>query len=155
MLRKATIIVPLLFLILGTFIYKEFIQYRHRIIMADGMREVSFYLSPKIDWDNNTFPEKLDFSETILHSQSEKRYTIKKLLYDPVSHKECIYRVITKSKEVIKHHQGSSTRFILWSPEANFKGKRMIMLNNLCIFFVEDKYLDFDNQTVTAKFNNF
>jgi len=155
MLRKLTIIVAFLFLILGTFIYKEFIQYRRRIILEDGMREVGYYVGTKIDFDNNTFPEKLDFNDTVIHSESEKSYIIKNLLFDPVSQKECIYRVITIHKEVIKHSLTHANRFILWSPEANFKGKRMIMCNDLMIFLVEDKYLNFDNQTITAKFDYF
>jgi len=126
--------------------YFWFTNIRSEEVAKDRVRMLSWYLGEKIGLDKR-FPPILG-DDDFVQNRKDNKERIKDLMIDPATGMRFIYRVKTPSGETILHSLDNADRFILWSPEPNYGGKRLVLLNNLGIYTVRETSLDFTNQRV-------
>jgi hypothetical protein len=136
--------IVLLGIAVGGYIFLK--NFRLEETAKDRVRMLSWYIAPRIDSENH-FPLELKDNDIILNRQGVS-LKIKDLLIDPSTRKKFIYKTVIASGEKISHTLQNADRFILWSPESSYQGKRLILMNDLSQYFVDDKNLDFVNQKV-------
>jgi hypothetical protein len=131
------------------FISRPIVENHHREAVAkEQLRLLTHYLGLNLVNSNGTYFFPLELNENAgTDSRSGQWRTVKDLMTDPRTGVRFTYAPTNSLGERIQvdDYRGRM-RFILWSEKIG--DNRLIILNSLAVYRVDDSHLDFKSQTV-------